>query len=288
MPDRPPITRRRFLALAANTSLAGAAVTTGVVTYTCLIEPHWIEVVERPLPIAGLPPTLIGKTLIHISDLHIGPTVDDGYMAAALRKVSRLEPDLVAITGDFMTCRGREQVDRVMKVMAGWRPARLASLAVLGNHDYGRYWRDTAVAAELSRKLGDLGVRVLRNEMMQVDGLKIVGLDDLWGPRFDLSPAAAIGADEPALALCHNPDACDRPGWGAFRGWVLSGHTHGGQCKPPFLPPPLLPVANRRYTSGAFDLHDGRHLYINRGLGYLRHARINARPEITRFTLKRA
>jgi predicted MPP superfamily phosphohydrolase len=51
------------------------------------------------------------------------------------------------------------------------------------------------------------------------------------------------------------------------------------------LPPPIVPVRNRRYTSGEFDLGDGRHMYINRGLGHLLRVRFNARPEITMFTL---
>jgi hypothetical protein len=90
---------------------------------------------------------------------------------------------------------------------------------------------------------------------------------------------------EAALVLCHNPDAADEPVWAGYRGWILAGHTHGGQCKPPFLPPPLLPVKNRRYTCGAFDLGDGRNLYISRGLGYLRRVRFGVRPEITLFRL---
>jgi predicted MPP superfamily phosphohydrolase len=87
--------------------------------------------------------------------------------------------------------------------------------------------------------------------------------------------------DEPTVALFHNPDGADLSAWGDFRGWILSGHTHGGQCKPPFLPPPLLPVFNKRYTSGAFDLGGGRFMYINRGLGHLLRVRFNVRPEIT-------
>jgi predicted MPP superfamily phosphohydrolase len=69
---------------------------------------------------------------------------------------------------------------------------------------------------------------------------------------------------------------------------VLSGHTHGGQCKPPFLPPPLLPVQNRRYTCGEFEIGNERRLYISRGLGHLLQVRINVRPEITLFDLQLA
>jgi uncharacterized protein len=90
------------------------------------------------------------------------------------------------------------------------------------------------------------------------------------------------------LVLCHNPDVADLPIWKGYQGWILSGHTHGGQCKPPFLPPPILPVRNRRYTAGEIDLNDGRRLYINRGLGYFRRVRFNVRPEITVFALTRA
>jgi hypothetical protein len=81
-------------------------------------------------------------------------------------------------------------------------------------------------------------------------------------------------------------------GWGpgreTFEGWTLAGHTHGGQCKPPFLSPPLLPVQNRRYTSGVFDLPGNRRLYISRGVGHLTQVRFNVRPEVTPFDLQTA
>ena len=65
----------------------------------------------------------------------------------------------------------------------------------------------------------------------------------------------------------------------------VAGHTHGGQCKPPFLAPPLLPVRNRHYSSGKIALSGGRRMYISRGVGHLMRVRFNARPEITVFKL---
>ena len=99
--------------------------------------------------------------------------------------------------------------------------------------------------------------------------------------------AAGAPADAFRLLLCHRPEGFVPA---AARGFhlTLSGHTHGGQCKPPFLPPPLLPVRNRRYTAGQFDLGDGRKLYINRGVGHLLRVRFNVRPEVTVFTLTHA
>jgi predicted MPP superfamily phosphohydrolase len=90
------------------------------------------------------------------------------------------------------------------------------------------------------------------------------------------------------LTLCHNPDVVDLPQWKQAQGWVLSGHTHGGQFKPPFLPPPILPVQNQQYTAGEFDLGGGRWMYINAGVGYIRRVRFNMRPEITQFRLRAA
>ena len=92
----------------------------------------------------------------------------------------------------------------------------------------------------------------------------------------------------PTVVLCHNPDVSDEPMWSDLEGWILAGHTHGGQCKPPFLPPPILPVRNKRYTAGTFEVGRRRMLYINRGLGHLTRIRFNVRPEMTLFTLERA
>ncbi|MFN0032298.1 MAG: phosphoesterase, partial [Flavobacteriales bacterium] len=85
------------------------------------------------------------------------------------------------------------------------------------------------------------------------------------------------------LVLCHNPDVCDLDVWHGYNSWILAGHTHGGQVKPPFLDPFILPVKNKRYTSGEFAFEDGRTLYINRALGHLHQIRFNARREITLF-----
>ncbi len=76
-------------------------------------------------------------------------------------------------------------------------------------------------------------------------------------------------------------------GWTDERGWTLAGHTHGGQVKLPFLPPPLLPVRNRRCAAGAVDLGRGRWLYVNRGIGDIVPVRIGVRPEVTVFVLER-
>jgi predicted MPP superfamily phosphohydrolase len=195
---------------------------------------------------------------------------------------------------------------------------RLGTVASLGNHDYGYRGLELDVADEVSRIVCDAGATVLRNEVRTIGGIQFVGLADVWSPEFGphgqpelripllseplraepprpseprvQSAVAALGAirrELPTIVLSHNPDAQDLPIWDGMRGWVLAGHTHGGQVKPPLLPPPLLPVRNRRYASGRFALGE-RTMYVSRGLGHSERVRFNVRPEITLFTLQAA
>lgn len=283
----PKLTRRQWIKIVAGGSLVGAL---GLGGYTYWIEPHWLDFVTRDLPIANLGRDLEGKRLVQISDIHVGPIVDDGYLIRTLEAVSQLEPDFLVLTGDFVTSNrdGTAPLEQARRVYSHLKPAKLATIGILGNHDYGPGWSNGQVAEDICQLLQDVGCDMLRNEEKSVAGLRIIGYDDLWaqqfGPRLmsNLRPS-----QQPTIVLCHNPDAVDLPAWSDYKGWILSGHTHGGQCKPPFLPPPMLPVQNKRYTCGEIDLHDGRKLYINRRLGYLRKVRFNVRPEITVFTLRR-
>lgn len=280
------VSRRQFLVASASATAA----LSGVGMYTWRIEPHWVEVVRRPMPLPNLPPVLVGKTLLQVSDMHVGPRVDSGYLIESLQEAARLRPDFVVFTGDFISFRDNAVFDELARVLSHAPRGRVATLASLGNHDFGHGWRDLVVARRMTEVAAGTGARVLRNDLADVGGLQFVGLGDYWSPDFGPARDAIALADrsKPTVALCHNPDALDEPIWGDLRGWVLAGHTHGGQCKPPFLPPPLLPVRNRRYTAGAFDVGPGRTLYINRGLGHLIRVRFNVRPEMTLFTLGRA
>jgi hypothetical protein len=281
----PRVTRRRWLKRALAATVATG---TAVVVDTFCVEPHWLEIVRRDLPVPGLPAHWHGRTLMQISDVHVSDRVSDEYLIRSFDEAASFAPDVVAVTGDFVSCPRTRivPVEKARHVYAHLPQGRIATLGVLGNHDYGIHWNDATVAARVQAILNDCGLQMLRNETVELEGLTIVGLDDLWSGRCDGRAAFGVEAARGAqIALCHNPDAADLDHWPGFEGWILSGHTHGGQCKPPFLPPPLLPVKNHRYTAGEFDLYDGRRMYISRGLGHLLPVRFNCRPEITVFRL---
>lgn len=281
------LSRRRFLWSIAKASGLGLAGGSGVSLYAWLWEPHWLQVVNRDLPIANLPDRLVGTTLVQLSDLHIGPRVDDHYMIRALDTAKKLAPDFIVYTGDF-TDHEPEIVTHAHRMFPNLAKGRRATIGILGNHDYGSRWSHPSRAAELAEAATDAGVTILCNSIAIADGLQVVGMGDLWAGQFD--PRRALrnfNPRLPSIALSHNPDTVDLPGWDGYSGWILAGHTHGGQCKPPFLPPPILPVKNRRYTAGTFQLDRDRKMYINRGVGHLAQVRFNVRPEITRFRLQR-
>ena len=275
--------RRKFIKKSFQW-FAGLGILTGL--YSWQIEPFWLEFVHVKMPIKNLPKHLVGKTLMQISDVHVGNSFDYQYIIDSFKEAQKLNPDFVVYTGDYVSYETDEQLVQLKEVFKHVVTGSLGTVGILGNHDYGIDYQEERVARAITRLLESSGVEMLRNTIIHLGGLDFLGIDDLWGLNFHPEKATEkYDPNKATIALCHNPDVCDLPIWNNYQGWILAGHTHGGQVKPPFLPPPLLPVENKKYTAGEIDLEDGRTLYINRALGCLLQVRFNVRPEITLFEL---
>ena len=257
--------------------------------YTWQIEPFWLEFVKVKMPVKNLPSDLIGKTLMQISDIHIGNRFDYQYIINSFKKAKEFNPDFVVYTGDYVSIYKDEvQYDKLEHTLNNLVKGKIATIGILGNHDYGKNWSQITVADNISEMLTGKGIHLLRNESAEANGINFIGIDDFWGVNFN--PEKALNGFDKSKAnivLCHNPDVCDLDVWGEYNSWILSGHTHGGQVKPPFLPPPMLPVKNKKYSAGQYELSNDRTLYINRALGHLWQVRFNVRPEITIFELQK-
>ena len=257
------------------------------------VEPEWVEVVERELKLKKLPRGFHGKKIIQISDLHLSATVSKKYLKRCVRRVNMLGGDMVVLTGDYITFDRRGSYKEKVIELLGELESPLGVYACLGNHDYGvaASWqkgRENPVNY-LCEGMARQGIKVLRNqaEFIQTgnDKICLVGLGDMWAGDMHIDRGfEGVSEDVTTIVLVHNPDSIEKL-IERKTDAILCGHTHGGQVRVPFLGPPILPIKNRHYYAGMFEVGDTT-LYVNRGLGRLGRMRFNCRPEITVFTLK--
>jgi predicted MPP superfamily phosphohydrolase len=218
-----------------------------------------LAVRREEIAVEGLPPAFERFRVVQLSDLHAGPFVRRGDLAGAVERCNSLGPDVVALTGDFVT-HSVDEAPLILDDLALLR-AREARLAVLGNHDY-RGRREGELVAALEAR----GIRTLRNASHRIErdggAVIFVGIEDLEEGRvIDLDAARADVRDgDVEIVLCHNPHGARRI---ARRGCaaVLSGHTHGGQ-----VDLPLLRRAGPVHPGARIELGTSV-LIVSRGLG---------------------
>ena len=235
------------------------------------------------VPIAGLPPALQNFTIVQLSDIHVGATIQRAYVDAIVARANGLQADLIAITGDVVDGTVA-QLGSHTAPLGGLR-ARHGVFLVTGNHEY--YSGAAPWVAEFRR----LGLRVLMNEhaILEHHGarLALAGVTDFNAAAFDPAqksdPQAAIAgapADIPRILLAHQPRSAPEAEAAGYD-LQLSGHTHGGQ----FWPWNLFVPLQQPYVAG---LHRRGRLwiYVSRGTGYWGPPkRIGAPAEITRLRL---
>ena len=273
------ISRRRFLVL----PMLGAS----GLAYARLVEPTWLEFTQRECAIPNLVRPI---TLIHLSDFHASNVVPKSHIERAIEMAVGASPDLICITGDFVT--------DTTGFDAGWYTAVLRRLAliaptfaVLGNHDGGLWSASSGgfqTTAEVAHIIESSGVHLMTNRSHNITcrgaALRIVGVGDVWAD--DLDAAKAFKEEDsrcPTILLSHNPDTKALVGdydWDL----MLSGHTHGGQVVIPLIGLNPAPVIDREYIAGLKRWRN-RWIHISRGVGNAHGVRFNCRPEVTRLHL---
>jgi uncharacterized protein len=244
-------------------------------------------VTDVQVPVHGLPRALHGFTIVQISDVHVGSTIRHAYVEAIVDAVNRLEPDIIAITGDLVDGSVAELASHVAPL--GRLVSRHGVYFVTGNHEYY-----SGVEPWLSH-LRRLGIKVLHNEHVVItrDGAKLVlaGVPDYSAGYFDSghrsSPKAALaGAPADAavkILLAHQPRSAAAAAQAGFD-LQLSGHTHGGQ----FLPWTFLVRLQQPFTAGLHRV-GGLLVYVSRGTGYWGPPkRFGAPSEISKVRLEAA
>jgi len=262
-----------------GTGLLGA----GGYIYANQVEPGWVELTPISLTLPHLASEFDGYRIVQISDIHLDIWTPRDRLSQAVEMVNRQSPDLVVITGDFVTYLAGQFAADLVAVLGALASLQV-TLAVLGNHDH---WTDASVVRQVIAQSGIVELSnavytLRRGEAM----LHIAGVDDVWErqDRLDLV-LAQLPVEGAAILLAHEPDFADVSAATGRFDLQLSGHSHGGQVIIPFRGPPLLPLHAQKYPVGRYQV-GGMVQYTNRGLGMISPpVRFNCRPEIALFTL---
>lgn len=251
-------------------------------------DPH---IVRREISLKRLPRSFDGFTIAHVSDFHYEHHFSVVPIQKSVEMVNELRPDLIVLTGDFVTVPIFERQRFLRKSSETAIPcaALLGQLeapkyAILGNHDA------TANPPLIIRSLEDRGIPVLRNRCVPIERgngrVWLAGIDDLLRgtPRID-ETLKGIPPDETTILLAHEPDFADEAANYPID-LQLSGHSHGGQIWIPGIGAPWLPSMSRKYPRGLYRVKDLT-LYTNMGIGTIRAPiRLNCPPEVTLITLR--
>ena len=257
------------------------------------VESDQVEVKRVDIPLA-IPEDFDGFTIAQLSDFHY----EDHFSVVPLRKavdlVGGLRPDLIALTGDFvsvsimdfnshrakLSARNAEPCAELLSALQ----APAGKFAVLGNHD------GASDPARIVSTLHGHGIPVLMNRAVPLERgpsrIWIAGIDDVLEGRPDLGAALAkVPPGEPVILLAHEPDFADEVSISPVQ-LQLSGHSHGGQIWLPGIGAPWLPAMGIRYPRGLYQVRNLK-LYTNFGIGTIRvPVRLNCTPEVTLITLK--
>lgn len=262
-----------------------------------------LKVFRENIKIRSLPDSFDGLRIVQLSDIHLAGFYNQpGYIKRVVKMVNALEPDLLFFTGD-MVHNFSEEVDPFTGILNEMR-ATLGKYAVLGNHDYGLYYKwdskdqESANLERVKVQVRASGFDLLLNEHRTIslngDSLEIIGVENWGKPPFpqlgDLGRAmSGVNPDHVKILLSHDPSHWDlQVSQKEDIDLTLSGHTHGMQFGFEIGKFRWSPSQwTYRHWAGLYR-ENGQYLYVNRGLGYTGFpGRVGIRPEITLLTMQK-
>ena len=261
--------------------------------------------------IPNLPPAWEGKQIAVFADAQVGMWwANTDAVRRVVNKVVAARPAVLLLAGDFVYEADQDvdtQMQEVIRLIQPILDDNIPVYAVLGNHDYSlmneHSEQENFVARQVRLALERAGVRMMDNGVRPLttglaadgdanDTLYLAGIGEKWANNDRVQETMAmVPADAPRVVFMHDPDSFAKIQAGAAP-FATAAHTHGMQIGIPWLSDYLW----RHYFSdtgsgveGWQEGASGNRLYINRGIGFsVVPARLNAVPELTVFTLKRA
>ncbi len=276
--------RRRLLHAAGNAVLAAPVAVLGF----GYVRRTDFRVREIDMPIANLPRDLEGFRILQLSDIHLGPFLNEDDLTRVVDAAVETRPHLAVITGDLISSHG-DPVDACIRQLARVK-ADAGVFGCMGNHE--RYSR---LEDYVEHAAARVGIRFLREEaaLLRIGDavLNLAGVDHqskAGGKQYLVGAERLVRPDAVNVLLSHNPDVfpvAARQGYNL----MLAGHTHGGQVTVEILDQSINPA--RFFTPYVYGLYrsGGASAYVTRGIGTIGiPARIGAPPEISVLRLRKA
>jgi len=279
VPDLTSPARRHFL---RQTAIALSATPFVASAYGLLYGRFDVQITRQRIRLARLPKSFDGFRIAQLSDLHISPFMPADEIRRCVTITNQLKPDLVVMTGDYLSWDPAAQGE-VVQALAGLR-APYGVFGSLGNHE-----SITDTEESITRLFAAQDIHILRQERAAIrlggEMLNLIGIDDSITDDRAVKGLVMPGAVN--ILLNHNPNDFDQAVELGFD-LMLAGHTHGGQLSFEFIRRGLsLARLETPYVSGWFEKSGGQ-LYVNRGIGTtILPIRLGARPEITILELSR-
>lgn len=295
-----PITRAQFLTRAG-------IVIAGVPFISLAYGIKWgrfnFTVRNHTLKFPHLPPSFDGLRLVQFSDFHIGSFLNNPHkVEEAVQFINEQKADLLLFTGDFVNNVSSE-MDHFVS-MLNQLTASVGKFSILGNHDYGDYYRWNSYAERrenlerLIQTQNDMGLKMLLNDSFKIERageqIELVGVEN-WGlppfPQYgDLEKALSnVNPNSFKILLSHDPTHWDEQVLHKTNiDLTLSGHTHGAQFGIEIPGWRWSPVSIRYKRWGGMYKEGAQHLNVNTGIGFIGYpGRVGMPPEITVIQLKR-
>ena len=238
--------------------------------YSFFIEPHILLINEHNIITSKITEPYNGLKIVHFSDLHYGKSIKSKNIDKIINQINELKPDIVFFTGDLFeegTNLSEKEIDKLTLALSKIN-ATLGKYAILGNHDinteYEKYYDNIFSGSNflLLNNSYDLIYKGDNHPIM------VYGLDDiLYGnPSFDGLKDLILDENTYKIVLVHEPDYITEIPDDYNIDLVLSGHSHNGQIKIPFIRPILLPPGSKKYYSPYYKVNN-MDLYISNGVG---------------------
>lgn len=234
-----------------------------IIIYSMYIEPYNLKIKEYKIENNILPSSFDGLKIIHFSDVHYGRTVNNEYLKKIVNLINKQKPDLVLFTGDFIdkdTKLTEENIKEVNSILSDIE-STLGNYAITGNHDIKHLNNYKKILEGAFTLLDNQEKLIYYNEQTPIS---LVGIEDTLegNPNYNI-----FNKDHNyfRIVLVHEPDTYDNIKDNNIN-VMLSGHSHNGQIRIPFIGALYTPIGSKKYYENYYKLNNTE-LFVSNGIG---------------------